>query len=281
MIGNVNFTSLGYRNISPKSKTEAQQNQAATVSNPVSENKGTYPLTDARNVLVPSVSFNGAQSTGTTSGTGPYKYVADPADGQRGTTGLSNPIRNINLTNFRPSGTEPNAYIIEDPVKGVTIECLGKVNPKNGKLKMKELKSVTVKKGNNPAFTAEFLGKMNTGANNNTGDKKLSENEVHALLTAFVEATTGFCQNHNTCNGMKSLAKENSAGDKIYPRIANGKTAKFELKILDTDECSRKCNFGDMRFFAYQYPKFDPTTNSWKICWDSWERHSSLHHNKW
>ena len=65
MIGNLNFTSLSLQNVSLKNKADTNQNKAEATSTPSAAGNNTYPLMDARNVLMPSVSFKGVSATTT------------------------------------------------------------------------------------------------------------------------------------------------------------------------------------------------------------------------
>ena len=291
MVNFVNFTPQSWQSISLKSNTKPQENQATTVSNPASKNKGTYPLMDARNALLPSVSFKANPTSST------FQPIADPSDGFSNKTGLSTPVSFINKTNFKKIGIETetleetskegprrgknkktqkttvthDVYRITDTQNGVTIDCTGKVDPATGKLKMTQLKKVTFDYGNGKKFVSNFSGKIS-----NCND--LGEDEIDEFLTAFVKASTGFCANNSNCDGMKTLASENSAGDRRYARISNGKEAKFELKIKDSCEY-KDANFGDMRYFSYGDPQ--QNGNQWEMNWSCYERHSSCHHSKW
>ena len=221
--------------------------------------------------------------------------ISDTSSGYSSRMGVYYPKRNINKNNFEKIGTESetieqkatdgprrgknkqkpekitvehDVYLVKDKLNGLEIKCWGNVDPETGDLQMTQLREVSLKNHDGTTFVSKFPTKL-------SDCKEFNQKTIDELLTNFAEATTGFCKSDEGYSGIKSLAEINSRGETVYPAISNGKKAKFELKIMGNG--NMKYNFGDMRFFSYDAPQFNPKTNTWKIDWASFERHSSLH----
>ena len=229
MVNFVNFTPQSWQSISLKSNTKPQENQATIVSNPVSENRGTYPLTDARNVLVQPVSFKGIP--------GAHSNCLRWSLGCSKETGIDEPIpasiENATDWTYKDTGKDDIKTAFKKSVKVQGDEK--KVGTNNY-----HLYKTTLKIGNEN-IDVEYIGskkgekivklqKVQRGklVNNfkEVSYNGIPQQEWHDLNMLYLAAATGFCQKKDGADtAIKALEYE-------CPRKPD---MRFELKIKEKE----------------------------------------------
>jgi len=273
MVNFVNFTPQSWQSISLKRNAEPQQNQTSTASNPVSENRGTYPLMDARNVLVQPVSFKSIPHASSNC----KRWSLNCSQ----KTGIDEPIpasiENATDWTYKDTGKDDIKTAFKKSVKvqgdekqvGTNIYHFYKTTLKIGNEDI-DVEYIGSKKGEKIVK----LQKVQRGKLVNTFSeatyKGIEQSKWHDLNILYLAAATGFCQKADGADtAIKALEYE-------YPRKPD---MRFELKIKEKEANG---DGGDSRWLC---PK--PTKNAngevvfnWIELVDKWHKGGNCNMSK-